>query len=77
MPTLPPYIPQIAGEIVQIASPEEMLANLASDLISGFMGECVNGASLTAENFMRKNVVTVYKKPGRRECTNLMDKHKH
>jgi len=37
-----------------------MLANPASDLISGFMGERVNGASLTAENFMRKNVVTVY-----------------
>lgn len=65
-----------AGEIVQIASPEEMLANPANDLISSFMGGHVqNKGSLTAADFMRTDVVTVHKKRGPRECTNLMARH--
>jgi len=63
------------GEIIQIASPEEMLANPANDLIASFMGKRGNGASLKAGDFMHTNVVTVYKNRGLRECTSLMDKH--
>jgi len=63
-----------AGEVVQIASPEEMLANPANDLIRSFMGTrlVTNESLLKAADFMRTNVVTVYKNRGLRECTNLM-----
>lgn len=63
-----------AGEVVQIASPEEMLANPANDLIRSFMGTRVSSREpmLKAADFMRTNVLTVSKNRGLRECTNLM-----
>lgn len=66
-----------AGEVVQIASPEEMLANPANDLIRSFMGTRVNSREpmLKAADFMRANVLIVSKNRGLRECINLMASH--
>lgn len=63
------------GKIVQMASPEEMLENPTSDLIRKFMGKRTsnNGyVSLTAADFMRPNVISVYKSQGIRKCTEIM-----
>lgn len=47
------------GKILQMASPEEMLANPADPLITGFMGKHIkNGKTkLTASDFMRTRVL--------------------
>lgn len=67
------------GEIVQMASPEEMLANPASDMIRDFMRKSSmtnETTDLTAGDFMRANVITVYKKKSIRECTDIMARHR-
>jgi len=66
------------GEIVQIATPDEMLAHLASDLIRYFMRKsfsCADPLDLTAADFMRSNVISVYKNRSIRESTDLMARH--
>ncbi len=63
------------GEIVQMASPDEMLANPANDLIRDFMRKSSatsDPLNLTAADFMRTNAISVYKKRSIRECTDLM-----
>ncbi len=63
------------GKIVQNATPEEMLANPASDLIRSFMGKRAAGSEplhLTAADIMRPDPISVYKDRGIRECTDIM-----
>ena len=63
------------GHIIQMATPEEMLENPASDLIRSFMGKRAAGSApvqLTAADFMRPDPISVYKSRGVRECTEIM-----
>lgn len=63
------------GEILQIDTPKEILANPAADIIRDFMGESKanNGQTeLTAADFMRKTVFTMESYRSIRECTALM-----
>lgn len=63
------------GRIIQLATPEEMLANPANDLIRSFMGKRAAGSDplqLTAADFMRPNPISVYKDRSIRECTDIM-----
>lgn len=62
------------GEIVQMASPEEMLKNPANDLIRSFLGKHLDDtpAPTTVEAFMRSNVISVYETGGIFECTERM-----
>ncbi|MDD2992409.1 MAG: ABC transporter ATP-binding protein [Pygmaiobacter sp.] len=63
------------GHIIQMATPEEMLENPASDLIRSFMGKRAADSApvqLTAADFMRPNPISVYKNRGIRECTEIM-----
>ncbi len=62
------------GEIVQMGPPEEMLENPASDMVRNFLGKhtASESASLTVEDFMRKNIITVDKNRGIYECTERM-----
>lgn len=50
-----------AGEIVQMASPEEMLEKPANDLVRRFLGKHTSDtpAPSTVEKFMRSDVITV------------------
>jgi len=66
------------GQIVQMATPEEMLSNPANDLVRSFMGKVATNSGqriLTASDFMRTNVYSVFKNRGVRECTELMARH--
>lgn len=68
-----------SGKILQMAAPEEMLSHPADDLIRNFMGKhtaAEQEAVYTAEDFMRSNVVSVYKSRGVLECTELMARHR-
>lgn len=62
------------GEIVQIASPEEMLEHPANDLVRDFLGKHAPDAPApsTVEHFMRTNIVTVKKDRGVLECAERM-----
>ncbi len=62
------------GEIVQMASPEEMLEHPATDLVSGFLGKHTSEAPAptTVESFMRTNVASVKKDRGVLECAERM-----
>lgn len=67
------------GEIAQMATPEEMLANPADDLIRSFMGKRAAGTDqpdMTAADFMRVGVTSTYTTKGIRECTEMMSRHK-
>ena len=62
-----------AGEIVQMASPEEMLEHPANDLVRTFMGKHTpDTAPSKVESFMRTNVLTVGKDRGVLECAERM-----
>lgn len=63
-----------AGQIVQMASPEEMLAQPASDTVRSFLGKHIEQASVSTkvEDFMRTNIVKVRATRGVRECAELM-----
>ena len=67
------------GRIVQIATPEEMLRNPASDLIRQFMGKHLDGGPDQppeyASDFMRTDFHSVYFNKGVRECIESMDRH--
>lgn len=54
------------GEIVQMASPEEMLEHPATDLVRDFLGKHApdNPVASTVETFMRTNILTVRKDQG-------------
>lgn len=62
------------GGIEQMASPEEMLENPASDLVRSFLGKHAssNGASAKIETFMRSNAYRVRKDRGVLECAEMM-----
>lgn len=62
------------GQIVQMASPEEMLERPASDLVRNFLGKHASDvpAPSAVEHFMRTNLVTVKKDRGVLECAERM-----
>lgn len=67
------------GNIVQIASPEEMLENPANDMIKDFMKNTSvskKSVNLTAGDFMRPDVITVYKDKSILLATDLMARNK-
>ena len=63
-----------SGEIVQMASPEEMLEHPATDQVRSFLGKHSPEAPApsTVEHFMRTNLVTVKKNRGVLECAERM-----
>ena len=63
-----------AGEIVQIASPEEMLEHPANDLVRSFLGKHVSESQVATkvEDFMRTNIYSVKRTRGIRECAEIM-----
>ncbi|MCD8350550.1 MAG: betaine/proline/choline family ABC transporter ATP-binding protein [Planctomycetaceae bacterium] len=66
------------GNIVQMASPEEMLENPATNLIRSFMGKRIGGPDQPPEyaaDFMRTNYHRVNKNKGIRECIESMDRN--
>ena len=65
------------GRIVQMGPPEELLANLASELIQEFLGKHINQSphALTAADFMRTGVFTVSQNRGIHECVSIMQRN--
>ena len=63
-----------SGEIVQMASPEEMLEHPANDLVRDFLGKHAPDTPVpsTVEQFMRTNIITVKKDRGVLECAERM-----
>ena len=63
-----------SGQIVQMASPEEMLEHPANDLVRNFLGKHAPDAPApsTVERFMRTNVQTVPQNKGVLECAERM-----
>ena len=67
------------GKILQMASPEEMLRNPASNIIREFMGKRIifeNGYDLSAEDFMNMSVVKTTENKQTFECLELMKRKK-
>jgi len=67
------------GDILQMATPDEMLENPADELISSFMGKRSKDSetpSLTAEDFLRTDVCTTYVTQGIRESIDKMARRK-
>ena len=61
------------GEVVQMASPEEMLEHPATERVRDFLGKhAPETTSSTVETFMRTNVLTVKKNKGILECAERM-----
>ena len=61
------------GKIVQMASPDEMLENPASELIKEFMGKHLNGTiKLTAADIMKPPPASVYRSEGVKKSTEIM-----
>ncbi len=62
------------GQVVQMASPEEMLEHPANDLVRNFMGKHYNGSEARSkvEHFMRTNIQTVKRTRGVLECAERM-----
>lgn len=66
------------GEIVQLAPPEEMLENPATDQIREFLGKRQTGhtsAELTVDHFMRTGIIMVKENRGINECVSRMQHH--
>lgn len=63
-----------AGEIAQMASPEEMLEHPANDLVRSFLGKHSADAAppTTVEHFIRTNIITARRDRGVRECVERM-----
>ena len=62
------------GQIIQMASPEEMLEHPANDLVRNFLGKHApdSPAPSKVESFMRTNVASVTKNRGVLECAERM-----
>lgn len=62
------------GEIVQMATPEEMLEHPANELVLNFLGKNTQetARATTVEHFMRSKVYQVRKDRGVLECAELM-----
>ncbi len=65
------------GEIIQIASPEDMLENPANELVRDFLGKHTSESleSSTIESFMRTSVQSMRKDRGVRECAERMARY--
>ena len=66
------------GRIVQMAPPEEMLDNPATEQVKAFLGKHLTNASsadMTASNFMRTGIVAVNQNRGINECISRMQHH--
>ena len=64
------------GEIVQMAPPEEMLENPATDQIKEFLGKHqTDPTGLTVDHFMRTGIITVNQNRGINECVSRMQHH--
>lgn len=65
------------GEIVQMASPEEMLENPATERVRNFLGKHASGTQPPSkvEQFMRTNVQSVQRDRGILECAERMARH--
>lgn len=63
-----------AGEVVQIASPEEMLEHPANEMVRNFLGKHAADANSSSkvERFMRTNIHTVKPDRGVLECAERM-----
>ncbi|MDO5142817.1 MAG: ABC transporter ATP-binding protein [Eubacteriales bacterium] len=63
-----------SGEIVQMASPEEMLEHPATEQVCAFLGKRTseNTVPSQVEQFMRTNLITVKKNRGVKECASRM-----
>ncbi len=63
-----------SGEVVQMASPEEMLEHPANDLVRNFLGKHSpeTSAPSKVESFMRTNVFSVHRDRGVLECAERM-----
>ena len=62
------------GQVVQTASPEEMLTHPANDTVRAFLGKHMEETPVPSkvEDFMRTNIVKVRVTRGVRECAELM-----
>ena len=62
------------GQVVQMASPEEMLEHPANDLVRNFLGKHTpeTAAPSKVEHFMRTNILTVKRNRGVLECAERM-----
>lgn len=64
------------GQVLQMASPEEMLQNPADPIIKSFMGRHINmndsTVDMLTEDFMRTHVLKVYKTNHIMECVDRM-----
>ena len=62
------------GQVEQIAAPEKMLENPASDLVRSFLGkhQVSDSTPLYVEDFMRTNPYTVSREKGVLECAEKM-----
>ena len=65
------------GEVVQMASPEEMLENPATERVRSFLGKHASGTQPPSkvEQFMRTNVQSVQRDRGILECAEQMARH--
>ena len=63
-----------SGQVVQMASPEEMLEHPANDLVRNFLGKHTpeSSAPSKVEHFMRTNILTVKRDRGVLECAERM-----
>lgn len=67
------------GDILQMATPDEILENPADELISDFMGkrgQDSEAPELTAQDFLREGVSTIYINNGVRESVDKMARRK-
>ena len=62
------------GQVIQMASPEEMLEHPANDLVRNFLGKHTPETATPSkvEHFMRTNVLTVKRDRGVLECAERM-----
>ena len=66
------------GSIVQMAPPEEMLDNPATEQVKAFLGKHLTGSGssdMTAADFMRTGIVAVNQNRGINECVSRMQHH--
>ncbi|MCD7749092.1 MAG: betaine/proline/choline family ABC transporter ATP-binding protein [Oscillospiraceae bacterium] len=65
------------GQIVQMATPEEMLEHPATERVQSFLGKHAAGAATPSrvEDYMRTNIRTMRKGRGVRECAERMARY--
>ncbi len=66
------------GSVVQMASPETMLAQPATDQVRNFLGKHLaspDPSKLMVSDFMRTGIITVAQNKGIHECVSRMQRH--